>query len=92
MTSTALTTTSPTSRFSGCALYSAEVTIADRRLGNFLEKTYDLTLLENYLPVLLLDYSHALQRRSKVLTQIRLWTRCQRSLLSTRVPVPVRSL
>jgi arylsulfatase A-like enzyme len=42
------------------ALYSAEVTMADRWLGNFLEKAHDLGVMENTLLVLLSDHGHAL--------------------------------
>ncbi len=42
------------------ALYSAEVTMVDRWLGNFLEKAHDLGAMENTLLVLLSDHGHAL--------------------------------
>jgi arylsulfatase A-like enzyme len=42
------------------ALYAAEVTMADRWLGRFLEKVDDLGLFENTLILLLSDHGHAL--------------------------------
>jgi len=42
------------------ALYSAEVTMADRWLGRFLEKMEDLNLFENTLIIILSDHGHAL--------------------------------
>jgi arylsulfatase A-like enzyme len=42
------------------ALYSAELTMVDRWLGNFLEKAHDLGAMENTLLVLLSDHGHAL--------------------------------
>jgi arylsulfatase A-like enzyme len=42
------------------ALYSAEVTMADRWLGKFLERAYDLGVMENTLLVVLSDHGHAL--------------------------------
>ena len=42
------------------ALYAAEVTMADRWLGNFLEKAHELGVMENTLLVLLSDHGHAL--------------------------------
>jgi arylsulfatase A-like enzyme len=40
-------------------LYAAEVTMADRWLGNFLERAYDLGVMENTLLVVLSDHGHA---------------------------------
>jgi arylsulfatase A-like enzyme len=42
------------------ALYSAEVTMADRWLGNFLQRAQDLGVMENTLLILLSDHGHAL--------------------------------
>jgi arylsulfatase A-like enzyme len=42
------------------ALYAAEVTMADRWLGNFLERAHDLGVMENTLLILLSDHGHAL--------------------------------
>jgi arylsulfatase A-like enzyme len=42
------------------ALYAAEVTMADRWLGRFLEKIDELSLFENTLLLLLSDHGHAL--------------------------------
>jgi arylsulfatase A-like enzyme len=42
------------------ALYSAEVTMADRWLGRFLDKIDELSLFENTLIILLSDHGHAL--------------------------------
>jgi arylsulfatase A-like enzyme len=42
------------------ALYSAEVTMADRWLGNFLQRAQELELMENTLLILLSDHGHAL--------------------------------
>jgi arylsulfatase A-like enzyme len=42
------------------ALYSAEVTMADRWLGRFLEKMNDLNLFEDTLIIILSDHGHAL--------------------------------
>jgi arylsulfatase A-like enzyme len=42
------------------ALYSAEVTMADRWLGNFLQRVQELQLMENTLLILLSDHGHAL--------------------------------
>jgi arylsulfatase A-like enzyme len=42
------------------ALYSAEVTMVDRWLGNFLQKAQELEVMENTLLVLLSDHGHAL--------------------------------
>jgi arylsulfatase A-like enzyme len=41
------------------ALYSAEVTMMDRWLGNFLDKMEELNLFENTLLLLLSDHGHA---------------------------------
>ncbi len=41
-------------------LYAAEVTMADRWLGNFLERAHDLGVMENTLLLLLSDHGHAL--------------------------------
>ena len=48
------------------ALYSAEVTMADRWLGRFLEKIEDLGLFENTLIILLSDHGHALGEHKMV--------------------------
>jgi arylsulfatase A-like enzyme len=42
------------------ALYSAEITMADRWLGTFVEKAHDLGVMDNTLLVLLSDHGHAL--------------------------------
>jgi arylsulfatase A-like enzyme len=42
------------------ALYSAEITMADRWLGNFLQRAQELQLMENTLLILLSDHGHAL--------------------------------
>lgn len=42
------------------ALYSAEITMADRWLGHFLERAYDLGVMDNTLLVLISDHGHAL--------------------------------
>jgi len=42
------------------ALYSGEVTMADRWLGNFLERAHHLGAMENTLLLLLSDHGHAL--------------------------------
>ncbi|HEX4992472.1 MAG TPA: sulfatase-like hydrolase/transferase, partial [Rubrobacteraceae bacterium] len=42
------------------ALYSGEVTMADRWLGNFLEKAHELGVMKDTLLVLLSDHGHAL--------------------------------
>jgi arylsulfatase A-like enzyme len=42
------------------ALYAAEVTMADRWLGNFLQKAHDLGVMENTLLVVISDHGHAL--------------------------------
>jgi arylsulfatase A-like enzyme len=42
------------------ALYSGEVTMADRWLGNFVEKAHDLGAMENTLLVVVSDHGHAL--------------------------------
>ena len=42
------------------ALYAAEVMMADRWLGNFLEKAHELDLMENTLLVVVSDHGHAL--------------------------------
>jgi arylsulfatase A-like enzyme len=42
------------------ALYAAEVTMADRWLGNFLEKAHDLGVMESTLLLVLSDHGHAL--------------------------------
>ena len=42
------------------ALYAAEVTMADRWLGRFLDKIDELSLFENTLIILLSDHGHAL--------------------------------
>ena len=42
------------------ALYSAEVTMADRWLGNFLQRAHELGVMENTLLILLSDHGHAL--------------------------------
>jgi arylsulfatase A-like enzyme len=41
-------------------LYAAEITMADRWLGTFLERAYDLGVMENTLLVVLSDHGHAL--------------------------------
>src|SRR3712207_6318340 len=41
-------------------LYSAEVTMADRWLGNFLQKAHDFGIMENTLLLLISDHGHAL--------------------------------
>src|SRR3712207_4668158 len=41
------------------ALYSAEVTMVDRWLGNFFEKMDELNLFENTLLIVLSDHGHA---------------------------------
>jgi arylsulfatase A-like enzyme len=41
-------------------LYAAEITLADRWLGNFLERAHDLGVMENTLLVVLSDHGHAL--------------------------------
>jgi arylsulfatase A-like enzyme len=41
-------------------LYAAEITMADRWLGNFLERAHDLGVMENTLLVVLSDHGHAL--------------------------------
>jgi arylsulfatase A-like enzyme len=48
------------------ALYSAEVTMADRWLGRFLEKLDELNLVENTLLILLSDHGHALGEHNMV--------------------------
>ncbi len=42
------------------ALYAGEITMADRWLGNFLEKAYDLGVMENTLLMIISDHGHAL--------------------------------
>ena len=42
------------------ALYSAEVTMTDRWLGNFLQRAQELEVMENTLLILLSDHGHAL--------------------------------
>jgi arylsulfatase A-like enzyme len=42
------------------ALYSGEVTMADRWLGNFLGRAHDLGVMDNTLLLLLSDHGHAL--------------------------------
>ena len=42
------------------ALYSAEITMADRWLGNFLESAHDLGLMEHTLLIVISDHGHAL--------------------------------
>ena len=42
------------------ALYSAEVTMADRWLGNFLERAHDLGVMDNTLLIVISDHGHAL--------------------------------
>jgi arylsulfatase A-like enzyme len=42
------------------ALYSAETTMADRWLGNFLERAYDIDVMQNTLLVLISDHGIAL--------------------------------
>ena len=42
------------------ALYSAEVTMADRWLGNFLERALDLGVMDNTLLIVISDHGHAL--------------------------------
>ena len=42
------------------ALYSAEVTMADHWLGNFLQRAHELGVMENTLLILLSDHGHAL--------------------------------
>lgn len=42
------------------ALYAAEVTLADRWLGHFMDKLEDLGLMETTVIVLLSDHGHAL--------------------------------
>jgi arylsulfatase A-like enzyme len=42
------------------ALYSAEVTMTDRWLGNFLHRAQELEVMENTLLILLSDHGHAL--------------------------------
>src|SRR3712207_2043291 len=41
-------------------LYAAEVTMADRWLGDFLRKAHDLGVMENSLFVVISDHGHAL--------------------------------
>jgi arylsulfatase A-like enzyme len=41
-------------------LYSAEVTMADRWLGNFLQRAHEFGVMENTLLILLSDHGHAL--------------------------------
>jgi arylsulfatase A-like enzyme len=41
------------------ARYSAEVTMADRWLGEFLEKAHDLGVMENTLLIVISDHGHA---------------------------------
>jgi arylsulfatase A-like enzyme len=48
------------------ALYAAEVTMADRWLGHFLEKMSDLKLSENTLLVVLSDHGHALGEHNMI--------------------------
>ena len=42
------------------ALYAGEITMADRWLGNFLQKAYDHNLMQNTLLVVISDHGHAL--------------------------------
>jgi arylsulfatase A-like enzyme len=42
------------------ALYSAEVTMADHWLGNFVQRAHELGVMENTLLILLSDHGHAL--------------------------------
>ena len=42
------------------ALYAGEITMADRWLGNFLEKAHDLGVMENTLLMIISDHGHAL--------------------------------
>jgi arylsulfatase A-like enzyme len=42
------------------ALYAAEVTMADRWLGNFLHKAHEHKIMENTLLVVVSDHGHAL--------------------------------
>ena len=42
------------------ALYSAEVTMADHWLGNFLQRAHELGVMDNTLLILLSDHGHAL--------------------------------
>ncbi len=42
------------------ALYAAEVTMADRWLGRFLEKAHDLGVMENTLLIVISDHGHLL--------------------------------
>jgi arylsulfatase A-like enzyme len=42
------------------ALYAGEITMADRWLGNFLQKTYDHNIMQNTLLVVISDHGHAL--------------------------------
>ena len=42
------------------ALYSAEITMADHWLGNFLQKADELRIMDNTLLVLISDHGHAL--------------------------------
>ena len=42
------------------ALYAGEITMADRWLGDFLEKVHDLRLMENTVLVVISDHGHAL--------------------------------
>jgi arylsulfatase A-like enzyme len=42
------------------AHYAGEVTMADRWLGNFLQKAHDLNVMENTLLVVISDHGHAL--------------------------------
>ena len=41
------------------ARYAAEVTMADRWLGNFLQKAHDLKVMDNTLLVVISDHGHA---------------------------------
>ncbi len=41
------------------ALYAAEVTMADRWLGNFLQKAHELDVMQNTLLVVVSDHGHA---------------------------------
>lgn len=48
------------------ALYAAEVTMADRWLGSFMDKVSDLGLMENTLILLASDHGHALGEHGAV--------------------------
>ncbi|HET7271087.1 MAG TPA: sulfatase [Rubrobacter sp.] len=42
------------------ALYAGEITMADRWLGNFLQKAYDHNIMQNTLLIVISDHGHAL--------------------------------